>query len=374
MTSDGKIIKVLHVIDSAGFGGGERYVLDLVKFASPELIHHVIIPHGGPLETQLQTSGCAYSVINMESRMSLKSVQKLVRLVNQTESAIIHSHGYRANLYGRLSAIMAKKKHVCTMHVSLYDYIDTAPLLRLIYLIVERITSFVTKKVICISSTMVNDALRLGIGNRKILLIHNGVNIRRFHPEMDSAAEKKELGIVDRSPIIGTVGRMVSEKGQVYLVEALVHLKNLFPQMICLFVGEGDLMPKLKSSAAELDVDDICHFTGTVEDIEKLYPLLDVFALPSLREPFGLVILEAMASGVSIVATNAGGPRDFIESGKNGMLALPGDSADLAAKISQLLSDNEKREQIAMAGLLDVRDRFTIEKMVGKIESVYKSL
>ena len=373
LASENHII-VLHVIDSAGFGGGERYILDIIKHASLYFHHCVVLPHPGRLKPQLDAAGIPHAIINMERRFSLKSVMDLTRFIRDSNATIIHSHGYRANIYSRMAAVLARKIHVCTVHVSLYDYLDTPLWLRRLYLIMERVTAVATRRFICISEAMVNDTLRLGVSEERIVRIPNGVDISRFYPRGISAEEKKQLGITDSSPVIGTVGRMVTEKGQIYLVSALTRLKSIFPGLICLFVGEGPLLSTLKTAARESGVADVCKFIGVHDDLENVYPVMDLFVLPSIREPFGLVLLEAMASGVPVIATNSGGPLDFIKNGENGVLVPEKDAAALALAIGELLDDDKKKEQVAMMGHKMVLDRFAISHTVLRIEDVYRAL
>lgn len=369
-----KHINVLHVIDSAGYGGGERYILDIIKYASFNIHHWVAIPYDGPLKAQLETLGVPNIVIDFEKRFSIKSILSLVRFIRQIQPAIIHSHGYRSNIYGRMAAILSGKIHVCTVHVSLYDYIDTPKWLRRMYMIIEQVTSMVTRRFICISNAMMNDVVRLGISANKTIQIPNGVDTRRFYPRNNIEEIKQELGIDGKSPVIGTIGRMVTEKGQIFLIKALAVLKSRYPDLICLFIGDGPLLSMLKASAIELGVSESCKFVGVRDDLEKIYPVMDLFVLPSLREPFGLVLLEAMASGIPVLATSTGGPVDFIQPGENGVLVAPKDSNALAEQIANLLSDVKKRERIAAAGLKTVHDRFCIGKMIAGIEAVYRSV
>lgn len=374
MNLNKKPIYVAHVIDSAGFGGGERYILDIIKFTSPYIQHRIAIPHRGHLQQQLDAIGCAYAVIDMKRRFSFKTLMTLTRWIRRSQSTIIHSHGYRANIYGRMAAILTGKIHVCTVHVSLYDYVDTPFWLRLVYMIMERMTSIATRRFICISEAMVNDTLRLGISEDRIVLIPNGVDISRFYPRDIIAEEKKKFGITGDGPVIGTVGRMVTEKGQIYLIRALEQLKSIFPGLICLFVGEGALLSTLKTAARESGVADVCKFIGVRDDLENVYPVMDLFVLPSLREPFGLVLLEAMASCVPVVATDSGGPSDFIVSGRNGILIPPADPAAIARAVGRMLADNQEQARMGRAGLDSVCIGFGIDKTVFRIESVYRSI
>jgi len=370
-----KTIKVLHVIDSAGYGGGERYLLDLIRHASPDIFHQVIMPHGDGLENMLGGAAIVSGKnLNMDSRFSMVSIYKLASFICQSGSVLVHSHGYRSNLYGRMTALLTGRIHLCTVHVSLFDYVDTPQWLRRSYLVMERLMAPASSRFIAISGSMAVDAVRMGIKKEKIVRIPNGVDLGRFHPWDDLREVRAELGIPKEGPVIGTVGRMVTEKGQEYLIRALPMVKERFSDVICLFIGEGPLRDRLMSVAAELNVLDICRFAGVRGDIERIYPAMDLFVLPSLREPFGLSLLEAMACGIPVIATAAGGPLDFIESGRNGMLVPPGNPEALSQVMTHLLSHREIRDSVAREGNRTAREKFDVRKTVSRHESVYRSL
>lgn len=365
---------ILHVIGSTGFGGGERYLLDLIRFSSMGYRHVAAAPHHGPLTGQMDAAGYDCRVISMPRIPSITSIIRLCRICRLEKVDIVHSHGFRANLYGRLAAVLCRKPHVATVHVSLYDYLETPPLIRCFYRLVEKYSSPVTRRFICISESMAADLRRLGIRADRMIVVENGIDADRFSAAYDVHTIKRKFGISGRHPVIGTVGRLVSEKGQIFLIEALPALTSDFPELACLFVGDGPLSQSLKQTAMKAGVPHICRFTGPVADVAQVYAVLDVFILPSLREPFGLAALEAMASGVAVIATDAGGPAEYIRPEVNGMLVPPGRSAALADAISRMLADRSVRESLARAGRQTVTRQFDIRKTVEKIEAVYAVL
>lgn len=365
-------MKILHIISSSGLAGGERYLFDLVRFSAKDLTHKIVLPHEGPFEERLNQFHIDYFVINLSSRFSPQAIYQLFRLIKAERIDLVHTHGFRADFYGRVACILAGTRHVSTIHVSLFDYLDTPTLIRWIYILIDKALSFKTAKFLCVSAAMCDDIRKLGVNASKIELIHNGVDAAQFYPR-SSAGKIQDLGISTDGPIIGTVGRMVSEKGHVHLIQALHRLKLEWPTIRCLFVGDGPLLSQLKQMAADLGIAKNCIFCGIRSDIEFIYSVFDVFVLPSLREPFGLTLLEAMVSGVPVIATDAGGPLDFIKSGVNGVLVRPEDDDALARQISYLLKNRPQAHALAKKGRQTALDHFAIEKTVKKIENVYFS-
>lgn len=365
-------MKILHIISSAGLAGGERYLFDLLRFSAKDLTHKVVLPHEGPFEVRLNQFHIDYAVINLNSRFSLHAILQLFRLIKAERIDLVHTHGFRADFYGRVAAILSGVRQVSTIHVSLFDYRETPAPIRWLYILIDKSLSFKTTKFLCISNAMREDMRRIGIKEHKIELIHNGVDAARFYPR-NSEGKLQELGILTDGPIIGTVGRMVPEKGHVYLIKALQRLKPEWKNIRCIFVGDGPMLSQLKQMAIKLGVGDNCIFCGIRSDIESIYSVFDLFVLSSPREPFGLALLEAMSSRVPVIATDAGGPRDFIKTGVNGVLVPPKNDLALAQQISYLLENKHHADALAQKGRETALKLFNIEKTVKKIESVYLS-
>jgi len=221
---------------------------------------------------------------------------------------------------------------------------------------------------------MADDMRRMKIPLNKIIIIPNGVDLKRFYPRSNAEKIRKEFGVDSKTILIGTVGRMVPEKGHIFLIEALKQLKNRFSNLKCIFLGSGPLLINTYNKAAVLGVEDMCIFAGIRNNIEKIYPILNLFVLPSIREPFGLVLLEAMATQIPVVATASGGPSEFIKSGVNGVLVPPKDVNALASVIKQIIQNEDFAKKIAARGRATVVQFFDIKKTVAKVDRLYFSL
>ena len=326
------------------------------------------------MQSGLERMDVPFAPVDIRHLFRFRTVLQLRGLIRKFKADIVHTHGYRANLYGRLAALLSGKKCVCTVHVSLFDYLDTPAALRFAYMAAEIATGWSCRRFICISKAMAQDTVRLGVGQRRIVSIPNGVDLKRFSRKPSSRVPACFSEMSGKGPVIGTVGRFVAEKGQIFLVRAMARLAKLFPGLKCVFIGEGSLKSDLEHTARSLGIGENCIFPGVFDEIENVYPLMDLFVLPSIREPFGLVVLEAMATGTPVVATAAGGPADFLRSGVNGMLVPPKNAGALAEAIAELLSDPARRKRIAAAGFRTAHQRFGIRRTVGEIERVYLSL
>jgi glycosyltransferase involved in cell wall biosynthesis len=190
---------------------------------------------------------------------------------------------------------------------------------------------------------------------------------------------KDSLGMDLYSPVIGTIGRLHPEKGLEYLIKAMHKVVKEIPKVKLLVAGDTTLGDKeyyraIKDLAKGLDLQNAIVFLGYQKDVSKIMTTFDIFALPSLREPFGLVTLEAMAMAKPVIATNTGGTPEIVIDGQTGILVPPRNVSALADAIIRLLRDKQLAMRMGLAGRARVHDCFSVEKMMNKIEDVYEGV
>ncbi len=184
-----------------------------------------------------------------------------------------------------------------------------------------------------------------------------------FHlPNMIELSEHKHQEKNNQPLVIGAMGRFVAKKGFKVLLQALAILKSRGLNFICLLAGDGEEVHALRELTTTLNLKQDVQFIGWVEDKEKFYPKLDIFCLPSLDEPFGIVLLEAMSYGLPIISTNTIGPLEIFSN--QTFLATKGDEQDLAAKLTLLLQDKDLRHQLGSENYQKVQ-AYSMQK-VGK--------
>jgi rhamnosyl/mannosyltransferase len=203
-------------------------------------------------------------------------------------------------------------------------------------------------------------------------VIPNAVDLQRYRPENDGRAIRARHRIRDGESVVLFVGRMVAHKG----IENLLEAARSVAYARFLLVGGGPELESMRRLAARLGVADRVILPGQVsaEDLPAYFAACDVFVLPSVSrlEAFGIVALEAMASGKPVVVSDIPGVREVIVDGKEGLLADPVNPDDLGGKIRTLLADDKKREVMGRAGREKVEREFSIEKVVDRIEGVYR--
>ncbi|HEX9341387.1 MAG TPA: glycosyltransferase family 4 protein [Thermoplasmata archaeon] len=205
-------------------------------------------------------------------------------------------------------------------------------------------------------------------------VIPNAVDHRRFRPDVDPSPVRKTLNLSPDEKVVLLVGRIEPHKG----IEQFIEAARYVPDARFLVAGDGSLLPAMKGLAATFGVDGRLRFVGRVSEdgLPRLYAACDVFVLPSVSrlEAFGIVALEAMATGKPVVVADIPGVREVIENGKEGLLADPLNAQDLAEKIRGLLEDPEARQAMGRRGREKVVASFGIERVTDQVEALYRSI
>jgi glycosyltransferase involved in cell wall biosynthesis len=248
------------------------------------------------------------------------------------------------------------------------------------HIFIDRWLAKVTDQFIANSWAVKNfTAVQEGIPAHRFEVIYNGVGLSRFDRVGDTSAVRGKLGIKQDELLVGSIGRLVEQKGYQYLIEAAGMLREDRPDVRFVIVGgEGHPSESVKGTLVkqvkELGLETTVIFAGVWRDIPQILVAFDLFVLPSLWEGFGIALVEAMAMRKAIVATRVDAIPEVVEDGISGLLVPPRDSKALAAAIAELLDDPFRRKQMGAAGRWRVESRFTSQIMTKKLESLYESL
>jgi glycosyltransferase involved in cell wall biosynthesis len=210
---------------------------------------------------------------------------------------------------------------------------------------------------------------------RRGVRVYNALNFARFNGrKVDRAAKRQSLGIPADALVIGSVGRLVPQKGYSHLIEAAQQVVAQQANVYFLLIGTGRLAEELQHQAQRAGLGARFQFTGSRTDVEELYGIMDLFVSSSLWEGLPTVVMESMAAGVPVVATQVAGNTELIDHGQTGWLVPPGDSGALAAGILHLLQQPAQAQQMAVAAGVAARDRFSITAVAAQQAEIYRQL
>jgi glycosyltransferase involved in cell wall biosynthesis len=234
-------------------------------------------------------------------------------------------------------------------------------------------------KVIALSKIEAEQYKRIGVPKEKITIIPNGIDLSEYAELPPKGSFKKKFNIPENRKIILYLGRIHKIKGIDVLVKAYAHLKNEMNinDAVLVMAGPDDgFLNEVKSLVYNLGITDSVLFTGPLYGRDKLEAFVDseVYVLPSRYEIFGITSLEAYACGKPVVASRVDGLKDLVKDGKTGLLFEPGNVEELAKTIFNLLNDNGVAKEMGLKGKNFVRENFTIEKVVEKLEKVYEEV
>jgi glycosyltransferase involved in cell wall biosynthesis len=211
----------------------------------------------------------------------------------------------------------------------------------------------------------------------KTLTLYNAVDLGRYDDESDT--RRQELGLEPTRPLVGFVGQIVPRKGVTTLITAMAEVVARLPEARLVIVGcappdEHEYEAECRQLSTRLGLDAHVHFVGYRRDVPAFMRTFDVFALPTRNEPFGKVVIEAMAAGCPVVASRVGGIPEIITGPELGTLIEPDDPPELASALLDYLTDASRRRAVSAAGAASVRARFGMPSMLGHLQTIYDDL
>ncbi|MFH2002782.1 MAG: glycosyltransferase family 4 protein [Planctomycetota bacterium] len=299
----------------------------------------------------------------------------LRRLLKQKPAFdLVHTHSSKAGVLGRVAGLWAGELPlVHTPHTFAFAFKGHFhPLKRALFMFIERFLGKRTSRMINVSGSEREEALGYGIITPdRISVVENGIIQETF--EQAALPEENARVFQDRtlSPRLGTVGLLNAAKGHDILIQAFASLLKRFPHAGLAVVGEGALRPSLERLIHGLGLQGRVILAGYRTDIPSVLKELDLFVFPSLWEGMPYVVLEAMASGLPVVATDVNGSRDLVLPGQTGLIVPPSDSDALADACAEILDDEGKAQSMSRQAIQRVREHYTLEMMLEKTEAVY---
>ncbi|PYV91326.1 MAG: TIGR03088 family PEP-CTERM/XrtA system glycosyltransferase [Acidobacteria bacterium] len=369
---------IAHVIFQFSVGGLENGLVNLINHMPAERYRHAIVclTDYSHFRNRIQRADVAVIALHKREGWDFGVHARLWQALRKLRPAIVHTRNLPC-LECQVSAAMARVPgRVHGEHGrDVYD-LDGS---NLKYNLLRRVVRPVVDHYIAVSSDLADWLVRI-VGARadRLTQIYNGVDSRRFHPR---AAPRNSFGhgfCSERKFVIGSVGRMQAVKDQLTLVRAFLGLletvRDARKRLRLVVVGDGPLREESQKLLSAAGAEHLAWLPGERQDIPEMMRALDLFVLPSLAEGISNTILEAMASGLPVVATRVGGNPELVEEGLTGMLVPPADPVALAGAVRTYLVDQGKLARHGQAGRKRAETRFSIDAMVNGYMTVYDAV
>jgi glycosyltransferase involved in cell wall biosynthesis len=367
-----KAINILHIMSRLPVGGVENQLLMILEKYDKKKLHPIVcsLSDKGEIGKEIEDYGIEVIPLNkLKHRFDWSIVKDIYKLIKTRNVKIVRTHQYHANLYGRLSAWLAKVPCIVASVHNVYT-IDRKFHRRLINNLLARCTD----TVVAVSETVKKDVLTYdGLSEDKLRVIYNGIDTDRFF-NLNGSLIRSKLGISSEAPVVGTVGRLTLQKGQKYLIDAVSALREKIPQILLLIVGDGPMRGELENHIRALGADKNTILLGTRRDIPQLLSAMDIFVLPSVWEGLGTALIEAMAAGKAIIATDIPPFREIINTEKIGILVPARNSSAIASSIELLLGNKSFAGTLGNNAQERAYSDFNITTTVDKYTNLYEDI
>lgn len=370
-------IKIVQVIADSDLSGGPKHVLGLLDNLDKDKFDCFLICPAGQLSVEAGKIP-KVEVINvvMKSKFDIISMFEIHGVLEKIRASedpfgpmIIHLHGTRAGLLGGF-AVKRNMPIVYTEHRYDADYHLKNPINEVLQKTILKMLFKRSKSIIAVSSSVRDFLIRSGIvAKEKVHIIPNGIDLGIGKEGLGT----KKIKEGNKAPIIGTVGNLNVQKGQRYLIQAMLVILEHYPLATLEIIGKGPLREDLESLIQDLKIESRVTLLGMKKDVFVHLKHWDVFVLPSIAETFGIVLLEAMQAGVPVVASKVGGILDIIDHKSEGILVPPRNPAEIAEAVQEILDHPALAAKLKKAGKDRVKD-FDWKKVIKEIEELYLSL
>ena len=361
-------IRILQLIGDLEPGGAERVVISLSNHLRDNGYPVMICSRKGG-ELIKEGNNVPVQIISKTFLLDPLYILRLCRFVVKNKIGIIHSHLFGNNLYGFIVSLLTGRKIIFTIHGE--DCFQNKK--RILF---YKITAPFVLKIVAVSPPISEKLINeMGIERSKVELIVNGINASGGENAFKRDETRRLLGLPKDSHIIGSIGNIKPVKGYDVLIRSAQRVIEAFPDSVFVIVGgiyqHEDYMNSLLDLIRHESLENHFVFLGKRSDVDRILSVFDIFALPSRSEGTSLSLLEAMAAGKAIVATNVGGTAHILINEYNSLLVPPDDSLRLADAILRLMSNSGLTNELSKNAKTDVIHKYSAEQMVRKYMNLY---
>ena len=355
--------KILFAINKLGIGGAERLVVDQINALDrnefePYLLTLIPEPENSILsEVTLPSEQKLY--IPVQGMLDIGSIFKIKKIIKDNNIDIVISNLFLANTIVRIASILAGVRDIFSYEHSIYS--DK----RMWQRVADKMLARFTKKIFVGAKDVKHFTVKQeGIREDKFVINYNAADFKRLNISKEKNRDTREkFGVPQDAILIVATGRLIEQKGHTYLIKALQKINQ--DDVYCLIFGQGVLKERLESQIQESGLGERVKLAGIVP-MDEILSSADIFCMPSLWEGLSVALVQAMAAGKAIVATNVSGTNEAIVDNENGLLVEPKNSSVLVGALQKLISDAELRERLG-SNARSLSVRFSIEENVSRL-------
>lgn len=363
--------KILQLRTTEIMGGAETVVIELSKELARKGYDNTIGILNNIYKPNMDLAAAAkhfdipVEVFPCRGKIDLRAVWAIRRFVKERDIRIIHAHGYKPRFYALLSCFPNHAVPVTTCHLW-NDY----NLRQSLYVRLDKLWLRGFKRVVAVSPAIQGEITTAKPGVNRVSVIENGIDTQQYNGHHSKTRLRKKYGLPQRRQIIGSVGRLVHQKGYDMFLKAAQALVRTHPGLLFVIVGDGVLRTELERLASQLHLGEHVCFLGEKKEIAELLATFDIFVLSSRDEGIPMVLLEAMSAGKPVVATHVGGVPKVVEHGKSGLLVQPRPEL-LERAIAELLSDKQRARRLGRTARERVAEQFSSQSMAEQYIELY---
>ncbi len=367
---------ILQLIGSFHQGGSERQAVQLVRLLHQDKTYNIFIAalnDEGVLRREIEDLGFTeipeFKLNSFFDLNFIKKVRKCAKFIRENKIEIVQTHDFYTNIFGMSAAFLAR------VPVRIAAKRETGGMRSKAQIIIERQAFRAATAIVANSLSVKNYLISQGVSEKKIEVIYNGLDLERLTPKMTNRREICEmLGLpqAENAKFITLVANLRHEvKNQPMFLRAARRVLQKTPDAHFILAGEGELKETLENLAKDLKIEESTHFIGRCARVPELLFVSEICTLTSVAEGFSNSILEYMAAGKPVIATNVGGASEAISEGETGFLVDSDDDETLANRLIELLSNKEKAQGFGRKGRKIVEEKFSLAAQISKTLELY---
>ncbi len=338
------------------------------------------VDYASPCEEEIMDCDNSYKINITRNPFSLScfiAIKELKRLITNNQYTLIHCHTPMGAVVSRLASVKARKKGLKIIYTAHgFHFYNGSPAVNwMLYYPIEKILSRYTDVLITINEEDYNFARKKFFTKAIFKIDGVGVDLKKFQPVSaeEKSKKRKQFGYVDQDFILLYIGEFISRKNHQLLFDVLPELYKRIPELKVIFCGDGVLIDWFISKTREIDLQEIIWFAGYRKDVNAICAISDIHIALSKQEGQGLNNIEAMASGLPIVATKIRGHVDVVQDKRNGLLFDLNSKDELIEKVLQMYCNKDERLRYSENNIRDV-EKFSINKAVNKMADIYSTV